>query len=128
MKRKLLISGFILTVIAMLIMPGYPALHYYFGNNKATIYNADNTVKYATSVVSDLNYINALLKRTSDIKQTAKTPTPPPKPQKEVNTFVYLISNISLHLELTALPFHFKPYFNCWHNRFIPLGNPPPKA
>ena len=128
MKRVSLISGFILMVLSMLIMPNYPALHYYFGVNKTTFYNADKPVNRINSFVSDLNYLHALVQRTKDIQKTNKTATPPPKPQKEVNSFVYLISDISLHLQLTAVPFHFKPYLKSWHGRFIPLGYPPPKA
>jgi hypothetical protein len=116
-------------VIAMLIMPGFPALHYYFGPNTAILYSSDAQSENNGSLISDFNYLNALAKRTSDIKDCDKTKAPtPPKPQKEVNSFIYLLSDISLHLQLTAMPFHFKPYINIWHNRFIPTGNPPPKA
>ncbi len=128
MKRTSLISGFILMVLSMLIMPNYPSLHYYFSVNKTTYYNADKPCKSTGSFVSDLNYLHALIQRTKDIQKTNKTATPSPKPQKEVTSFVYLISDLSLHLQLTAVPFHFKPYLHSWHQRFIPLGNPPPKV
>ena len=110
----------------MLVMPNYPALHYYIEINHATFFNADPTESNNGSVVSDLNYLNALVKRTSDIIP-AKIP-PPPKPQKEVNNFVYLVNDISLHLEITSVPFSYKPYSTVWHGRFIPPGIPPPKA
>ncbi len=110
----------------MLVMPNYPALHYYIEINHATFFNADPTESNNGSVVSDLNYLNALVKRTADIIP-AKIP-PPPKPQKEVNNFVYLVSDISLHLEITSVPFSYKPYSTVWHGRFIPPGIPPPKA
>jgi len=128
MKRAFLLSGFILMVLSMLVMPNYPALHYYFGVNKTTLCNADNTAENSRSFITDINYLHALVQRTTDIQKTNKTTTPPPKPQKEVNSFVYLISNISLQLELTAVPYHFKPYLKSWHERFIPLGYPPPKV
>ncbi len=107
-------------------MPNYPALHYYIEINHATFFNADPSEISSGSIVSDLNYLNALVKRTSDIIP-AKTP-PPPKPQKEVNNFVYLVNDISLHLEITSVPFSYKPYSTVWHGRFIPPGIPPPKA
>jgi len=126
MKRRLLIPGFVFMIIAMLVMPNYPALHYYIEINHATFFNADPVTSTTGSVVSDLNYLNALVQRTADITPV-KTPTPP-KPQKEVNNFVYLVNNISLHLEITSMPFHYKPYSTVWHGRFIPPGIPPPKA
>jgi len=113
-------------IIAMLVMPNYPALHYYIEINHATFFNADPAEGTTGSVFSDLNYLNALVKRTSDITPI-KAPTPP-KPQKEVNNFVYLVSDISLHLEITSMPFFYKPYSTVWHGRFIPPGIPPPKA
>ncbi len=109
-------------------MPGFPALHYYFGSDNAVVYNSDIQPENSGSLISDFNYLNALAKRTQDIKTSEKTKTPPPKPQKEVNNFIYLITDISLHLQLTAMPFRFKPYLDNWHGRFVPLGNPPPKA
>jgi hypothetical protein len=116
-------------VIAMLVMPGFPALHYYFGTDKAVLYNSDIQPENNGSLISDINYLNALAKRTADIKDCDKSKAPaPPKPQKEGNGFIYLLTDISLHLQLTAKPFKFKPYINIWHNRFIPTGNPPPKA
>ena len=107
-------------------MPNYPALHYYMEINHATFFNADPAGSSTGSIVSDLNYLNALLQRTSDITPV-KTPTPP-KPQKEVNNIVYLVNDISLHLEITSMPFYYKPYSTVWHGRFIPPGIPPPKA
>ncbi len=127
MKRIFVTGGFLVMIIATLIMPGFPALHYYLGMEKTVIYSSDETGEQQGSLVSDLNYLNALIKRTSDIQQTQKTKTPP-KPKKEVNSFVYLVSDISLHLQLTETNFRFLPYTDGWCSRFIPLGNPPPKA
>ncbi len=127
MKRAFLTGGFLIMIIATLIMPGFPALHYYLGFNKTTIYSSDYTDDNHGSLLSDINYLKALVDRTSDIREKQETKTPP-KPQKEVNNFVYLISGIHLHLQITEHPFCFKPYINLWHNRFIPPGNPPPKA
>ncbi len=110
----------------MLVMPNYPALHYYIKINHATFFNDDPVQCNNRSMVSDFNYLNALIKRTTDISPV-HIPTPP-KPQKEVNSFVYLISDISLHLEITSMPFLYKPYSTVWHGRFIPPGIPPPKA
>ncbi len=110
----------------MLVMPNYPALHYYIEINHPTFFNADPVTSQSGSVVSDLNYLNALVKRTTDITP-AKIPTPP-KPQKEGNNFVYLVNDISLHLEITSTPFSYKPYDAVWHGRFVPPGIPPPKA
>ena len=114
-------------IIATLIMPGFPALNYYLEFDKTTIYSPDNTDENQGSLISDINYLKALVDRTSDIQKEQKTKTPP-KPQKEVNNFIYLVSGISLHLQLTELPFRYIPYINLWHSRFIPPGNPPPKA
>ncbi len=107
-------------------MPNYPALHYYIEIQHATFFNADPAGSNNGSIVSDLNYLNALVKRTADIIPV-KLPAPP-KPQKEVNSFVYLVNDISLHLQITSVPFHYKPYSTVWHGRFIPPGIPPPKV
>ena len=126
MKKRLLVPGFVLMIIAMLVMPNYPALHYYIEINHPTFFNNDPMQGGTGSMVSDFNYLNALIKRTTDISPV-KVPTPP-KPQKEVNNFVYLVNDISLHLEITSMPFHYKPYSTVWHGRFVPTGIPPPKA
>lgn len=122
----LLVPGFVMMIIAMLVMPNYPALHYYIEINHATLFNADPVEVSDGSVVCDLNYLNALVKRTADIIP-AKIPYPP-KPQKEVNSFVFLVNDISLHLEVTSMPFSYQPYLTVWHGRFIPHGVPPPKV
>jgi len=126
MKKRLLIPGFVLMIIAMLVMPNYPALHYYIEINHATFFNADPSESSGGSIVSDLNYLNALVQRTADIIPV-KVPSPP-KPQKEVNSYVYLVIDISSHLEMTSMPFFYKPYSTVWHGRFVPAGIPPPKA
>ncbi len=109
----------------MLLLPNYPALHYYFNKN-VTISNSDATLEDSHSLIGDFKYLSAITKRAADTKQT-KT-TPPPKPNKEVTNLVYLLSELHLKIELTEKTTTYNEFVVILTGRFIPVGNPPPKA
>ena len=109
----------------MLFLPNYPALHYLINKN-ITISNSDATLENTHSLIGDFKYLSAITKRAAVTKQTKATP--PPKPQKEVTNLVYLLFELHLKMELTELTTSYNEFVVIVTGRFIPVGNPPPKA
>jgi hypothetical protein len=125
MKKVVLISLLLILVLLMLILPNYPALHYVF-NQQTTISNADVTIENSNSLLGDISYLSAISKRTSDIKKNNETSTPP-KPNKEITSFVYLLSSLYLNLNVEIGNIKYFVFSELLFKIFIPLNNPPPK-
>lgn len=125
MKRITITSALLLLVLIMLVLPNYPALHYYFYKN-ATISNSDVSLDNSHTLLGDFKYLAAISKRAAKTKE--KRATPPPKPHKEVNNIVFLLSNIHLQADLKILKISYSELIAILTWRFIPVNNPPPKA
>ncbi len=109
----------------MLLLPNYPALHYFFYKN-VTISNSDVSLENSHSLIGDLKYLSAITKRAAETKEAKATP--PPKPQKEVTNLVYLLTELNLKIELTEITTSYNEFIVVLSGRYIPVGNPPPKA
>ena len=126
MKRVGGIFIFLILVITMLVLPNYPALHYYI--HKTIISNADITIENSNNLIGDLSYLAAITKRTMDIDKvnSKKTPDKPPKPKKELNNLFYLLNDFNPVHFLKNSSLNFILFNDKIINRFLPVNNPPP--
>ncbi len=126
MKRVTGILIFLILVITMLVLPNYPALHYYI--QKSMISNADITIENSTNLIGDLSYLAAITKRTMDIDNinSKKVPNKPPKPRKELNNLFYLLNDFKPVHFLKNSSLNFVEFNDKIINRFLPVNNPPP--
>ena len=122
-----MISLLVLLVLLMLVLPNYPALHYYFRQN-IIISNADFSVENSNNLIGDFNYLSAITKRTADIQEEDKRSNPPPKPHKELTNLVFLISGLFMENEVDSNPLKYFTLKESIHFRYIPVNNPPPKS
>jgi len=125
MKRITGILVLLVLVMTMLFLPNYPALHYFF-NKTLTISNSDATLENTHSLIGDFKYLAAITERAADTKEAKATP--PPKPHKEVTNLVYLLSELHMNIELSEITTSYNEFVVVMTGRFIPVGNPPPKA
>ena len=125
MKRITITSALLLLVLIMLVLPNYPALHYFFYKT-VIISNSDVSLENSHTLIGDFKYLAAITKRAAETKE--KSTTPPPKPQKEINNIIFVLSNIHLQANLTALKISYNELIVILTGRFIPVNNPPPKA
>ena len=126
MKKLSGILVLLVLVMTMLFLPNYPALHYFFYKN-VTFSNSDATLENSHTLIGDLKYLSAITKRAEVTKET-KAPAPPPKPHKEVTGFVYLLSKLHLTINLEVKTTSYNEFLVALTGRYIPVGNPPPKA
>ncbi len=126
MKKISGILVLLVLVMTMLFLPNYPALHYFFYKN-VTISNSDATLENSHTLIGDLKYLSAITKR-AEVTEETKAPAPPPKPHKEVTSFVYLLSELHLTINLAVKTTSYNEFLVALTGRYIPVGNPPPKA
>jgi len=128
MKKRILVTGLLLLLLAMLLVPGYPVLNHYFSRQHTTISNPDITAETANTLLGDLHYLQALIERSSDKSEQKKTPEPPPGTQNQTTNFVYLLTTGSVQFSINTFLIIYKPYLFKFSDCIIPLDNPPPKA
>ena len=126
MKKVVAISVLLTLVMSLLILPNYPALHYYI--QKATISNADIDIDN-NSLIGDLRYLAAITERANDIEAKTKT-TPPPRPKhnNEVNHIVFLLNDNFLNLKTKKFSANYFDFAEKIVIRYIPVNNPPPQS
>lgn len=127
MKKILINSVLLLVFLGFLLVPNYPYLHYFLVKSKTTISNADAKVVTSKTLIGDIAYLNAIISRVDNNKESNKK-TPIPETNNHLTQLVF-INNSNLNLFKL---FNSKPNYSEFINPisgliYLIIPSPPPQ-
>ena len=118
----------VLLVLLTLVLPNYPALHYYI-LEPLTLSNSDITIENSNTLIGDLRYLSAIAKRAEQVnKVDDEKRTTPPKPHKDISGVVYVVSNSNIDLTPHFKAVKYILLKESFTGRFVLMNSPPPKV
>lgn len=125
MRKTIAIS--LVALYSMMLIVSYVPYMIYFGQQFMA--NEDEIVVFTDSdsktLIGDVCYLNALIKRSVDTHNEEKTQPPPPIDISE-NIYIYSKSLLSNNV-LISEDFNFKDYTISLKETFLEIDIPPPK-
>lgn len=128
MKKILINSVLLLVFMGFLLIPNYPYLHYFLVNSKTTISNADVKVVTSKTLIGDIAYLNAIISRVDNNKQSNKK-APIPETNNHFTQLVF-INNSNLNLDkLYKSKSKYSVFINPILNLvYLKIPSPPPQS
>ena len=125
--RKVISILLLVIYSALLIIPYVPYIVYFTSSFNRTDDSYSIGINTAGTVIGDICYLKAIMKRVGEDSPSEKSETPPP-PATETLGLIYINSELlfAIH-QILPENFNFKGYMISINEAFVEVNVPPPK-
>ena len=114
--------------MGFLLAPNYPYLRHFIANRQATISNADRSIESHKTLIGDIAYLSATIKRATDEETQSNKKAPLPETNNSINHLVFISPTGIVFTEPLAINKDYLEFVKAYlPSVYLKIPSPPPE-